>query len=217
MDRVEYINLLNSLIDSKTKEELNANIRIANEFIRNNSLYPETPEFKKIDTVVSLMKVKLKNKRKMEFESIQENVLFELKKKELVSIIKESDDYTNVVDYTKAAQRILQVLIPKKVKYIEGVEVLKCFTADEEHSLGGGYLRYVDKIIYIDLKYEISKEPLIRKGFDPDSEITIEIRDEAYGKNYFENLRDETHKFAPYLSIETAGVNWRGTINFKLV
>ena len=81
MDRKQYIQLLNTIIDSKDRQELNNNIRLANEFIRENNLSPDTPEFKKIDTVVGLMKVKIKNKRKMEFESVQDETLLELKKK----------------------------------------------------------------------------------------------------------------------------------------
>ena len=218
MDRKQYIQLLNTIIDSKDRQELNNNIRLANEFIRENNLSPDTPEFKKIDTVVGLMKVKIKNKRKMEFESVQDETLLELKKKELISMILESEEknYTDKKDYTKAAQKVLEKLLPNKIKYVKGLEVLSCFTAKDEHEWGGGF-SYTNYIIHLDIKFYIDKQPWIDAGFDISEEGTNEMGKIAYGKDFFEILRDSSHEVREYLSIDSMYRDWQGTMSFKLV
>lgn len=219
MDRKEYITLLNTIIDSKNREELNNNIRIANEFIRNNNLTPETTEFKKIETVVGLMKVKIKNKRKMEFESVQDETLLELKKKELISIIKESEEenyYTDKKDYTKFAQKSLELTIPNKIKYVKDLKVLNCFTAKYEHDIGGVF-SYTDNIIHLDIKFYIDKQPWIDAGFVMGQKGTYEMMEKAYGKNYLSDLRNASHEVKNYLTINPIYNDWKGQITFKII
>jgi hypothetical protein len=142
----------------------------------------------------------------MEFESVQDETLLEVKKKELISIILESEEknYTDKKDYTKAAQKVLEKLLPNKIKYVKGLEVLSCFTAKDEHEWGGGF-SYTNYIIHLDIKFDINEDG------------TNEMSKIAYGEDFFQTLRDSSHEVREYLSIDSMYRDWEGTMSFKLV
>jgi hypothetical protein len=69
MDKhLEFISIVKEIVNSTTLDELRDCVIKGNEFLREYELSQESTEFKKLSNVVTLMKMKLRSKKKFHNE-----------------------------------------------------------------------------------------------------------------------------------------------------
>ena len=69
MDReLEFLSIVKDIVHSSDLDELRDCVVKGNEFLKKYKLSDETPEFKKLSHMVTLMKMKLKSKKKFQSE-----------------------------------------------------------------------------------------------------------------------------------------------------
>jgi hypothetical protein len=69
MDKhLEFISIVKDIVHSTTLDELKDCVVKGNEFLKEYELSQDSPEFKKLSNVVTLMKMKLKSKKKFQNE-----------------------------------------------------------------------------------------------------------------------------------------------------
>ena len=80
---MEFLSIVKDIVHSSSLDELREYVVIGNEFLKKYKLSEDTPEFKKLSNVVTLMKMKLKSKKK----SFGEGMTYKISESKLISFL----------------------------------------------------------------------------------------------------------------------------------
>ena len=123
-------------------------------------------------------------------------------------------DEDKVVDHTKEVKRLWDSVIPRTEPYIQN------FTTNGvkwvEHKKKVGPYSMTEKHLRFDVDVVIDLEPLRKIGWDGIGIITIEMFNEAYGKDFDYNLRNRMREILGYVGLGHIGTfDFKGDINYK--
>ena len=105
-----------------------------------------------------------------------------------------------VEDHTKVLSKIWDNLMPRTYPHVlefttnKAVEVLKIKKLGPYHMEG--------RFIHYDCHVLIDKEPLVNIGWNINDDISDEMVDKAYGKNYFYNMKIKLIELSKYAALK---------------
>ncbi len=123
-------------------------------------------------------------------------------------------DKDTVVDHTKLVKKIWDSVIPKREEYI--VKFTTNGVKWVEHRKAFGPYGMTERDLKYDVDVVVDMEPLRAHGWDGNEEITQEMFDEAYGKDFDYKLRESMRKLLGYVGLDHVGsFDFEGDINYK--
>jgi len=124
-------------------------------------------------------------------------------------------DKDKVVDHTKEVKRLWDLVIPETEEYVKtfrtnGVKWV-------EHKTGfGGKFSITEKHLKFDVDVVVDMAPLRANGWDGKEEVTVEMFDNAYGKDFDYNLRNRMREILGYVGLGHIGsFDIKGDINYS--
>jgi hypothetical protein len=123
-------------------------------------------------------------------------------------------DKDKVVDHTQEVKKLWDLVIPETEDYI------KKFTTNGvkwvEHRKNVGPYHITEKHLRYDVDVVIDMEPLRQAGWDGVGIITVEMFNDAYGKDFDYNLRDRMMQLLGYVGLGNVGrFDFKGDINYE--
>lgn len=124
-------------------------------------------------------------------------------------------DKDTVVDHTKEVKRLWDLVIPETEKYVKkfrtnGVKWV-------EHKTGfGGKFSITEKHLKFDVDVVVNMGPIRANGWDGKEEVTVEMFDNTYGKDFDYNLRNRMREILGYVGLGHVGsFDFKGDINYS--
>jgi len=124
-------------------------------------------------------------------------------------------DKDMVVDHTKEVKRLWDLVIPETEKYVKkfrtnGVKWV-------EHKTGfGGKFSITEKHLKFDVDVVVNMGPIRANGWDGKEEVTVEMFDNTYGKDFDYNLRNRMREILGYVGLGHVGsFDFKGDINYS--
>ena len=123
-------------------------------------------------------------------------------------------DKDTVVDHTKEVKRLWDLVIPETEKYVKkfrtnGVKWV-------EHRKAIGPYAITEKHLKFDVDVVVDMGPLRANGWDGKEEVTVEMFDNTYGKDFDYNLRNRMREILGYVGLGHIGsFDFKGDINYS--
>lgn len=122
-------------------------------------------------------------------------------------------DKDTVVDHTKMVKKAWDTVIPETEKYI------KKFTTNGvkwvEHRKNIGPYHITEKHLKFDVDVVLDLEPVRKIGWDGEEIISVEMFEEAYGKDFDYKLRNRMREILGYVGLGHVGsFDFKGDINY---
>ena len=123
-------------------------------------------------------------------------------------------DKDTVVDHTKEVKRLWDLVIPETEKYVKkfrtnGVKWV-------EHRKAIGPYAITEKHLKFDVDVVVDMGPIRANGWDGKEEVTVEMFDNTYGKDFDYNLRNRMREILGYVGLGHVGsFDFQGDINYS--
>lgn len=123
-------------------------------------------------------------------------------------------DKDTVVDHTKEVKRLWDLVIPETEKYVKkfrtnGVKWV-------EHRKAIGPYAMTEKHLKFDVDVVVDMGPIRANGWDGKEEVTVEMFDNTYGKDFDYNLRNRMREILGYVGLGHIGsFDFKGDINYS--
>lgn len=123
-------------------------------------------------------------------------------------------DKDTVVDHTKEVKRLWDLVIPETEKYVKkfrtnGVKWV-------EHRKAIGPYAMTEKHLKFDVDVVVDMGPIRANGWDGKEEVTVEMFDNTYGKDFDYNLRNRMREILGYVGLGHVGnFDFQGDINYS--
>ena len=114
-----------------------------------------------------------------------------------------SDEYKEseiVEDYTKGLSKIWDNLMPETYPYVLEFTTNKAVEVNKIKRVGPYHIN--EKFIDYDCHVLVDKGPLVKIGWEGNDVISKEMTDEAYGKNYFHDMRIKLVELSKYAALK---------------
>jgi len=118
-----------------------------------------------------------------------------------------------VTDHTSSIKKLWDNIIPKKIPYITKFQTN--IAVDVTHIKKIGPYSITENDFKYDADVWMDFKPLYEIGWDGESNVTSEQMEIAYGKNYFDKLRDVMRELVAHIGIHLSVFDFEGDINVK--
>lgn len=105
-----------------------------------------------------------------------------------------------VEDHTKGLSKIWDNLMPTTYPYVLEFNTNKAIEVNKVSKMGPYHIN--ERFIDYDCHVVVDKEPLIKIGWDGKGEVSREMTDEAYGENYFHDMRIKLVELSKYAGLK---------------
>ena len=113
-----------------------------------------------------------------------------------------SDDDV-VVDHTQKVKRIWDLIMPETYPYIKKFDTIGVKEVTHRHRMGPYHM--TERKIKFKVEVELDSEPLKKIGWVKDGEITKDMLKDAYGEQYFYEMRAKMLSLLPYVGLGNFG------------
>jgi hypothetical protein len=112
-----------------------------------------------------------------------------------------------VEDHTKGLSKIWDNLMPTTYPYVLEFNTNKAIEVNKVSKMGPYHIN--ERFIDYDCHVVVDKGPLDKIGWDGNGEVSREMTDEAYGENYFHDMRIKMVELSKY-----AGLGIKSSFDF---
>ena len=119
-------------------------------------------------------------------------------------------EYDVVKDHTKVLSKIWDNLMPKICPHVENFETFKAVEVHKTKRMGPYHMN--EEYIDYNCAVKIDGTPLRNIGWNGKDQITKEMVDEAYGENYFYNIRMKMVEVSKYAGIKFSNFDMGGNL-----
>jgi hypothetical protein len=116
-----------------------------------------------------------------------------------------------VADHTKVLSKLWDTMMPSTYPYVLKFKTNMAKEVHTTHKIGP-YSRS-ERFLDFDVNVIMDAKPLYDIGWNGEDEITTEMADNAYGFNYFSNMRGTMSKLMPYVGLKFSITSIDGNID----
>lgn len=116
-------------------------------------------------------------------------------------------------DFTNAVSKVWDNVMPSSYPYVLEFKTNKVVEVKQVKRMGPYSL--TEHFIDYDVDVIVDKTPLENIGWDEGEKISKELTSEAYGENYFYDMRERMRELLKYVGINFSNFDFGGTLNAK--
>lgn len=115
-----------------------------------------------------------------------------------------------VFDWTKSLSKVWDNLMPEVYPFVLKFETHKA--VEVHHRMQMGPYHMDEQFIDYDCSVEVDGKPLFDAGWNGKDQITKKLADQAYGENYFFNMRHKLVELSPYAGLKFSNFDMGGDL-----
>ena len=116
-------------------------------------------------------------------------------------------------DFTNAVSKVWDNVMPSSYPYVLEFKTNKVVEVKQIKRMGPYSL--TEHFFDYDVDVIVDKTPLENIGWDEGEKISKELTTEAYGENYFYDMRDRMRELLKYVGLNISNFDFGGTLNAK--
>lgn len=124
---------------------------------------------------------------------------------------KDFKDEDVVADHTKVLSKLWDTMMPSTYPYV--LEFKTNYAKEVYTTRKIGPYRSGERFLDFDVNVIMDSKPLFNNGWNGEDEITTEMADNAYGFNYFSDMRSAMSKLMPYVGLNFSITSVDGNID----
>lgn len=110
------------------------------------------------------------------------------------------EDKDEVIDHTKKVKRLWDTIMPETYPYIKKFDTIG--VKEVKHIQRMGPYHMTERKIKFKVEIILDSEPLRKLSWSEDEKITDEMLKDAYGKDYFYEMRHKMHSLLSYIGLD---------------